>query len=79
MGASIEGSWINLRDFSKEFIALLKDEVERYMSPLRDTATKFFNLLRWRSGIEDGLTAYAARELISEDGENWFEVGFGHS
>jgi hypothetical protein len=81
LSTPIDGRWANFRDIDecRRFAALAA--VDRFFEPLRGLVASTISILRWRSGLSEGLSdPFRNRgEYLSQDGESWTEIHMARS
>jgi len=73
---SVDGRWANFGGVKQERMPFIYSQIDPVFKALGDLMEATITVLRWRSGLTEGLTNpfLNRREFLSTDGESWFEV-----
>jgi hypothetical protein len=76
LSSSLDGKCANFRGVESARTPLMFSAIDRFFGPLRTLIGSTITVLRWRSGLSEGLTDpfRNRKEYLSVDGGDWLEV-----
>jgi hypothetical protein len=76
LSSSLDNRWANFRAIDPSRMPFVYQSIDGFFKPLNSLIVSTVSILRWRSGLSEGLTEpfRSRREQVSQDGETWLEV-----